>query len=266
MPKRLSGRWLDIPGYGDRYQVSLDGQVRSLSRIDDGGHRRTLRLLDPNTRRNGRRYVMLCKRGVSRSHCVSALLALALGIPNVGRFKYVIHVNRDNTDFRRQNLRWATLAEVRMNNGNKRSTRYYGVTRNARRHGVLQWIAVVVIDGLRHDLGLFATPEEAAYSYDQCVRRLRLDRPLNGLNKPAPFEITIKSFPGEVWRKFPGASKTHMISSKGRVRTLPHTTARGQRVLAKLRKISVNVQGSRTILIKDRRYSVAKIIAQTFAI
>ena len=75
MRKRLSGRWLDIPGYLDRYQVSLDGQVSRLSRIDDGGHLRTLRLLDPNTRRNGRRVTSACLPSYARFRSMCRVVA-----------------------------------------------------------------------------------------------------------------------------------------------------------------------------------------------
>ena len=69
--------------------------------------------LDPRPRSNERRYANLFRNGVLRTYCVSVLMAKAYGIPNPRRCEYVVHRNHDNTDFRRANLAWATLAELR---------------------------------------------------------------------------------------------------------------------------------------------------------
>jgi hypothetical protein len=259
-------RWLDIPDYEGRYQVSTDGYVRSLARVDDGGNRRSLRQLGFTVRPNARRYFNLCKRGEARFFCVSVLLAQAYGIANPRRCEYVIHRNRDNRDFRRKNLAWATLAEQRMNDGHKVSCRYYGVTCKRKSRGVLKWVAVVRINRRRRELGYFATPEQAAYAYDRDVKRLGLERPLNGIARPAAYQLKIKSLPGEIWRAFPGARGTHMISNKGRVRTLDYITSHGQRVLPKLRKITVDARGCRTIVIKRRRYGIETVMARVFQV
>jgi hypothetical protein len=247
MSDRKRERWLDIAGYRGRYQVSTEGRVRSLPRIDDGGNRRTGRLLKPQASTNERRYVLLCRRGVARLYCVSALLAQAYQIPNPGRHRYVVHRNGDNRDFRARNLDWVTLAGQRMHDGNKANSRYYGVTCDSGATNVLRWLAFLRVARHRHDFGCFATPEEAAYAYDRAVRRLGLDRPLNGLKKPPPYRPKIESLPGERWRRFPGAARTHLISNRGRVRTLAHRTSRGQRVLPKLRKITVSGNDSRSV-------------------
>lgn len=258
-------RWYDIPEYRGRYQVSTHGRVRSLARVDDGGNRRSLRVLRPDSRVNGRRHFLLCKKGVARSFCASVLMARAYRISKPSRCAYVIHRNGDNRDFRRGNLRWATLAELRIHDGSKTSSRFYGVSRLYRSHGVLCWLAALRVDGHRRELGLFATQKEAAYAYDGEVKRLRIKRPLNGLSRPKAYKPKVASLPGEIWRPFPGAQRTHMISNKGRVRTLAHLTRHGQRVVPKLRKIFVGPRGYRTILIRQRRYSIPRTIERAFA-
>jgi hypothetical protein len=255
-------RWYDILDYENRYQVSTQGRVRSMARIDDGGLRRSLRLLKHIVATNGRRYVSLCKRGISKYFSVSVLLARAYGIPNPRQCDYAIHLNGDHQDFTRRNLAWATLAELRMNTGHKWTTRYYGVRCDGRSRGVLRWIAAVSVNGRRHELGNFATPEAAAYEYDRTVKLWQLRRPLNDVTKPKAYEPEIESLPGEIWRPFPGSERTHMISNRGRVRTLAHRTRRGQRVLAKLRKVTVGIRGYRSLVIKGRRYGILKSMAQ----
>lgn len=258
-------RWYDVPGYQHRYQVSTRGNVRALARIDDGGLPRSARQRRCKEVTNGRRYVNLCKRGVARMHCVAALLAPAYGIPNPRGCKYVIHRNRDNRDFRRRNLAWATLAEQRLHDGHKFSCAYYGVTHVKKRPGGrLRWVAFVRIEGRRRELGYFATPEEAAYAYDREVKRLRLARPLNNLRRPATPTFEIPSLPGEIWRPFPGAEATYRISNKGRVRTVAHRARNGHRVLPRLRKIYMQPKGGRSVLLKTRRFGIAKAMALAF--
>lgn len=257
-------RWYDIPDYRGLYQVSNRGRVRGLARIDESGHQRPRRIRRSAARPSGRRYLNLCKKSIVRNFCVSVLAAQAYGIPNPRRCPYVIHRNHDNSDFRPRNLMWATLAELRMHDGLKYSCPYYGVTCNGRRHGVLRWMAFLRAGKRRFDFGLFATPEEAAYAYDTGVKRLGLNRPLNGLKRPKPYKPNIQSLRGEIWRPFPGARHTHMISNKGRVRTLAYIAPHGKRVTPKLRRISVSVHGCRTIQIRQRRYAINSALAKAF--
>lgn len=257
-------RWLDIPGYEHRYQISTHGQVRSVARLDDNGHRLRTRVLIPAVQSSGRRYYGLSKHGRVTVHCASALMALAFGIPNPERRGYAIHRNGELGDFRRSNLCWATLAELRLHDGRKVSSRYHGVSRTHPGHGLLKWQALVVIARERHVLGYFATPEEAAYAYDREVRRRGLKRPLNGVARPKPFVLEIASLAGEVWRPFPGATKTHRISNKGRVRTLLHRASNGQRVMPRLRKITVDRYGYRSVVIRGKRFGMERMLERVF--
>jgi len=260
-------RWYHVEDYEGFYQVSTFGRVRSLARIDNRGRRLPMKVLRTLAKANGRRHAHLSKEGVSRSLCVSVLMAQAYAIQNPRGCSFVVHRNRDQSDFRRGNLAWVTLAELRIHDGHKVSSRYYGVhrARGLRRGGTLSWIARIMIKRRAREIGYFATPQEAAYAYDCEVKRLRLSRPLNGLAKPAARLPKIASLPGEVWRRFVGAEQTHMISNRGRVRTLAYRTQRGTRVLPKLRKITVSASGHRSILIGGRRYGISASIARAFA-
>ena len=259
-------RWYDIPGYEGAYQVSSRGRVRSLPRIDAAGSSRAGKLLSPicgPRHRPYRRYFSLFKKGKSAVYPVSALIARAYGLPNPQGHRFVIHRNGDFGDLSRRNLQWATLSEVRLHEGRAR-TPYYGVTLSGR-SGTYRWVAQVTVDGRPRVWRLFATPEEAAYAHDQEVKRLGLDRPLNNIPKPEAYRhVEIASLPGEVWRPFPGADETHVISSIGRVRTLAYVTSTGNRVSPMLRKITVDRNGCHTILIRGKRYGIKKVIAEVF--
>ncbi len=257
-------RWYDVPNYEGRYQISTRGRVRSLARVDEAGARRRTRILSPIVTSSGRRHYLLSKGGRAQTFCASVLMASAYHIPNPSMRGYVIHKNRDHTDFSRRNLAWATLAELRIHDGHKVSSRYLGVVCKPRRKGVLRWSATLNDRGRRYRLGYFATPEEAAYAYDCAIRQRGLDRPLNGVSKPAPFTPKIASLPGEIWRSFPGAATSHMISNKGRVRTRAYLTSNGQRVLPRLRKLSRAASGYQSVAIGGRRYGIAQVMAKVF--
>ncbi len=263
-PPRRRELWYDVAGYEGQYQVSDFGRVLALARIDAGGHQRSARVHRPHGGASGRLFVSLCKEGVSTCHCVSALLARAYGIPNPRNEHYVIHLNGDYGDFRRANLAWATLAEQRIHDGHKVHCRYYGVTCHGNRRGVLRWVASFRWNYRRHTLGHFRTPEEAAFAYDREIKRLRLNRPLNGVARPAAPRASLPSSPGEIWRGFPGAERAYQISNKGRVRTLAHLTKRGQRVLPRLRKITVAANGYRSVVVRRRRFGIASVMQQVF--
>ncbi len=258
-------RWYDLPAYRGQYQVSSRGRVRSLARVDAAGNRRSARMRRIQTRPNGRRYATLVKNGEPRTYCVSVLVAKAYRLPNPRRCGYVFHRNHDNADFRRGNLAWATLAELRMHDGLRFSCPYYGVTCNQHRGKVLRWTAYFRVEDRRREIGRFATPEEAAYAYDRAIRRLGLERPLNGIRRPKAYEPEpVASLPGEIWRPFPGAARTHAISSMGRVRTLPYVSPAGVRILPRLRRLQKNSAGHGTLVVGGRRYTVERVVARVF--
>lgn len=265
----MNERWLDIPGYEGSYQISTRGRVRSLPRIDASGSRRKGKILSASSggaRRPRRRYYLLSKDGKITSWCASVLAAMAYGLPNPADCRYVLHRNGDYNDFRRSNLRWTTLAELRLHDGLKRDSPYHGVIRRRKAPtGAYPWIMQLRNNGRRCVEQYFATPEEAAYAYDQEVRRRGLKRPLNNIPKPkACGRDEIESLPGEIWRPIPGSDATHMISNKGRVRSLGYLAKDGRRIPPRLRKLSTDGYGNHSIAIRGRRYGIRKLVARVF--
>lgn len=261
----MNERWHDIPGYEGIYQVSTRGRVRSLPRIDASGNRRRGQVLRGSGRKP-RAYYQLCRNGRTRLFCASALMALVHGIPNPARYRHVIHVDSDPGNFRRTNLRWATLAQLRLHEGRKKDAPYHGVIRNKRRYsGRYPWILQLREGKQRKIWRVYATAREAAYAWNEEVRRRGLNRPLNDVRRPRIRRPpAIKALPGERWRPFPGTVGTHSISNLGRIRTLAYITTDGKRISARLRKITTTARGHRSILIWGRRYTIAKILARVF--
>ena len=81
-----------------------------------------------------------------------------------GRNGEVDHINLDRLDNRRENLRVVTRSQNMMNRARLRSSKhpYKGISKNYNR-----WVAKVKLDRQFHYIGTFATPEEAAWMYDQ---------------------------------------------------------------------------------------------------
>jgi hypothetical protein len=83
----------------------------------------------------------------------------------------VDHINGNALDNRRQNLRPATPAQNSRNRRAMQGKRFRGVEL----HGYNKWRARIWADGVRHDLGLFDSPESAAAAYDEAAVQLQGD-------------------------------------------------------------------------------------------
>lgn len=101
--------WKDIEGYEGKYQISNLGNVKSLPkkcgfRQDNG------RLLKPFTNHWGYKLFTLSKDNKAKHFSAHILVAKAF-IPNPDLKPQVDHINRDRSDNRVENLRWATVSE-----------------------------------------------------------------------------------------------------------------------------------------------------------
>jgi hypothetical protein len=123
--------------------------------------------------RNGRRFVWYYREyGDRKSHILSRAIANRMGLNIEGM--QIDHINRDVNDNRRENLRCATNSQNRANSVNGNKTGFKGVKfrkprniGNRKRHSDYKprWSAQITIDGKKHWLGDFDTPEEAHNEY-----------------------------------------------------------------------------------------------------
>lgn len=104
----------DIPGYEGRYQISDEGEVKSLARTVPAPHGREAqvreRILKPQSHFKGYICYFLCKENAQRKFFVHRLVALAF-IPNPENKPFVNHKDLNKVHNRLENLEWATESE-----------------------------------------------------------------------------------------------------------------------------------------------------------
>ena len=96
-------QYKDIEGYEGIYQVSNDGNVKSLNYNHTGNER----ILRPAVNRSRYLYVILCKDGKIKSHQVHRLVAQAF-LPNIENLPQVNHKDEVKTHNCVENLEWCT--------------------------------------------------------------------------------------------------------------------------------------------------------------
>lgn len=104
--------WKDIKGYEGLYQVSDNGEVRSLDRHCTGSRNRLLkgRTLKQTKTTTGYSKVELCKDGHAISKKVHRLVAIAF-IQNPNNLPCVNHIDNNPSNNNASNLEWCTQAE-----------------------------------------------------------------------------------------------------------------------------------------------------------
>lgn len=116
-------QWRAVVGYEGFYEVSDRGSVRSVSRKvyhPRGGSKMwTGKVLKPGVRKHGRRYVVLCKEGATKSFSIARLVLEAFVGPANGRM--ALHKDDDRSNDTLANLYWGTHIENmsdKVKNGN----------------------------------------------------------------------------------------------------------------------------------------------------
>lgn len=101
--------WRDVLGYEGLYQVSDEGRVRSLTRVNNYGRKvRGQIIKQQKSKHGGYLTVGLCKNGKRTLFFVHRLVAMAF-IEPTDTTETVNHINEIKTDNRVENLEWMTL-------------------------------------------------------------------------------------------------------------------------------------------------------------
>ena len=101
--------WRDVVGYEGVYEVSSDGQVRSVERLDSRGRRRAARPRALTRQKSGHLVVALSRNGAQKSIGVHRLVLQAFVGPCPEGME-ACHWNDVPDDNRVENLRWDTRA------------------------------------------------------------------------------------------------------------------------------------------------------------
>ena len=113
-PQNPGERWLPIVGYEGLYEVSSQGRVWSLARVDTRGSARSGGLLRCGSRGRGRGHpagILTDREGAKRSFFVHQEMAKAFIGPSPFEGAVVRHLNDIPTDNRVENLAWGTRLE-----------------------------------------------------------------------------------------------------------------------------------------------------------
>lgn len=116
--------WKDISGYEGKYQVSNTGKVKSLNYNNTGKEKE----LKYHIERTGLASVKLSKNNIVKNCMVARLVAEAF-IPNTHHKPQVMHISKNITDNRVENLKWAYICEVKFNTY-KKGARKIGTASN----------------------------------------------------------------------------------------------------------------------------------------
>ena len=104
---QLNEQWKSVPGYEGIYEVSDQGRVRSLDRIDASGNRRRGQDRKPVTKASGYLKVDLCKDGRESAPSVHRLVLTAFVGPAPDGME-TCHNDGNPTNNALSNLRWGT--------------------------------------------------------------------------------------------------------------------------------------------------------------
>lgn len=102
--------WIDIKGYEGIYQISENGQIRSLPRLNSAGRFLRGRLRKLEVDRDGYLKVGLTKNNIQRRFLVSRLVAHHF-LPNPKNNPIVNHIDGIKSNNHVSNLEWASIRD-----------------------------------------------------------------------------------------------------------------------------------------------------------
>lgn len=122
--------WKDIPGFGNRYQISDAGRIRVKSYLRTNGYGyywTKPKILEPFSANSNHQTIVLSFGNKKKHLKIHRLVAMAF-IPNPENKPEVDHINTNVFDNRVENLRWVTSKENKLNpithERNKKANKY----------------------------------------------------------------------------------------------------------------------------------------------
>lgn len=157
--------WKPVPSYKGIYEVSDEGQVRSIPRIDSMGRPKEYKILKQQLNRYGYFCVSLYKHGKTENKTVHRLVA-SVYLSDYSELIQVDHRDGDRSNSSLYNLRMSTQT---YNNANARklkktSSKYKGVFWHRRDK---KWISRINKDGKSYKCGRYDSEKKAAEAYDK---------------------------------------------------------------------------------------------------
>lgn len=105
--------WRDVPGYEGLYQASTEGNIRSLNY---NGTRGKIQNLKRKENKKGYYRVVLCNKDhKKKEHQWGRVIALTF-IPNPENKPEITYIDKDATNNKPENIKWATYREVSIEN------------------------------------------------------------------------------------------------------------------------------------------------------
>lgn len=156
--------WKPIRGYEGKYEVSNQGRIKRLQRIDKNGKNSTMlrleKIMNPGRVRNGYLQLRLTISQITKAYYVHVLVATNFDLPKGLNCTQVNHINGITSDNRLCNLEWVSRRENLCHRWLLRNTssKYPGVSYSKLGKKFESYIQV---NKKKFHLGVFDTEEEA---------------------------------------------------------------------------------------------------------
>lgn len=158
--------WKDIKGY-DNYKISSFGNVKSLNYMNT----KTESILKIKLDKSGYYHVGLWKNGVPKTRTVHSLVAESfLNHTACGRKLVINHIDFNKLNNNVDNLEIVTMRENSNRKHIKSSSVFVGVSWYKR---YKKWMAQIVINKTRINLGYFTSEIEASNAYQNKLQQLK---------------------------------------------------------------------------------------------
>ncbi len=158
--------WKNITGYENSYQISSEGEVKSLKRK---GCKKD-KILKSSLDGSGYLNVNLSLKGKTKSFHIHKLVAQEFLNHKAGGYDFIIdHKDNNKLNNKQSNLQIITVRKNTSKDQNKRDSKFVGVSWNKRRE---KWMASIRIKGKLKYLGYFENELNASKAYQDELEKL----------------------------------------------------------------------------------------------